>query len=67
MWKVLFWQGCGLAALLGYCEKCYYATVTNFKLDFAIVPTMWYLFIDYVIDIFYRALFIYGQQYIMLS
>jgi hypothetical protein len=27
MWKVLLWQGCGLIALLGQCEKCYYDTV----------------------------------------
>jgi hypothetical protein len=27
MWKVLLWQGCGLIALLGKCEKCYYDTV----------------------------------------
>jgi len=24
MWKVFLWQGCGLIALLGKCEKCYY-------------------------------------------
>jgi hypothetical protein len=40
MWKVLLWQGCGLLALLGQCEKGYNDTVIV-KQQFISINLLW--------------------------